>query len=142
MRKFIFACLLSVILGACNPVANLDSGEAKIEQWQAAYDGGNPARLYALAGDEFKEVSNEEEFADFLEVLYARLGRTVTTERINFNVNATPAGTVTVIVMQTEFEQGMGTETFTFRGGGEEFELVGWQVNSDRLMITAEDLAK
>ena len=42
--------------------------------------------------------------------------------------------------MQTIFEQGEGTETYTFSGSGEDMRLEGWNVNSNRLMITAAEV--
>ena len=137
-----WAAILLVALSACNPIANIDGAENKIKEFQKVYNDGKPDALYRMTGDQFKKISSREEFQTIYDVIDARLGQVATSERINFNLNSNNGVTTTVIVMETSFEQGEGTETYTFHGHREDMQLVGWQVNSPRLMFTAEDLAK
>ena len=130
------------ILAACNPMANLDGAETKIERFQNAYSSGNADRLYDMTGEAFREVSTRDEFAEMVKLFDARLGPIVDSERSGFNLNTNNGITRTVVTMETQFAQGSGMETYTFHGHGEDIELVGWNVNSPRLALTMDDLKK
>lgn len=138
-RPFLIA-IASVILAACNPIANYDQGGEEVERWHRLYSENDGDRLWGMTGEKFREVTTREEFDDLLTVVNARLGKVTSTDRGGFNVNSQLGGTTTVITMNTEFEQGSGQEVFTFLGKGEDMELVGWTVNSQRLTLTAADL--
>ena len=141
--RFLLAALPALFLAACNPVANFEAGERKIERWQEAYDQEDYDKLWSMTGPEFRKFTTRDQFDDFLKVLHARLGLIQSTERSGFNVNSNlGAPTRTVVSMETVFEQGKGAEIFTFHGQADDLELVGWQVNSDRLMVAVEDLAE
>ena len=136
------AVAIGLQVAACNPMANLDGAEAKIERFQAVYSSGGPDELYEMTGEAFREASTREEFADMVELFDARLGPIVESERSGFNLNTNNGITRTVVTMETEFAQGAGMETYTFHGHGEDIELIGWHVNSPRLALTMDDLKK
>lgn len=132
----------AVLLAACNPIANADEAEQQIANWQKLYNEGNADGLYASTGAGFREVASKEQIEDLLTIFSARLGRIESSERSGINVSTKNGLTETVITMETTFEQAVAAEIFTFHGHGEDMEIVGWQVNSDRLMVTPEDLAR
>ena len=139
MSRFLVIPLL-ILLAACNPVANLGSGDEKVERFHQLYNKSDVESMWQFIGPKFKEVTTRQQLADLVEVLQARLGPVKSSERVNFNVNSSPGGTTTVIQMNTQYELGEGSEVFTFLGNGEDMQLVGWNVNSPRLMITPDDL--
>lgn len=134
-----FAVLLGV--AGCNPMANLEEADEQVSQFEDIYSAGDVDRAWSMLGDAWKEVSTKQEFDDLHQVLSVRLGKINGSERVNFNVNSTNGVTTTVVVMDTNFEKGDGTQTYTFHGHGEDLELVGWTVNSPRLQLTADDVA-
>ena len=136
---FAFTALAGLALSGCNPIANLEEAEEQIDRYQAHYSAHELGNMYAMTGKKFRETSSLGEFEEFVTLIDGRLGEIVTTQRVNFNVKSTPGGTTTSVVMQTNFEQGDGTETYTFSGSGEDMRLEGWNVNSNRLMITAAE---
>ena len=140
MRKFLFI-FCALVLAACNPVANYNAGDEKIAEFQEAYSRGDGDALFAMTGPQFREITTREQFDELLAIFDARLGPVESSERAGFNVTTNTGGTFTVVQMQTEFEQGPGMETYTFLGNGEDMQLVGWNVESQRLLITADDLA-
>ena len=131
---------LAMMAAACNPVANANDAERRITEFHGAYNDGDPMRLYGLTGQAFKDVTTMEEMRDLYTVVDARLGKVESSERVNLNVANRNGVNSTVVIMETQFEQGSGTETFTFNGGGDDFELVGWSVNSPRMAVTVDDL--
>jgi hypothetical protein len=127
-------------LAACNPAANLGEAADQIDRYQFHYTMGEFDDMYAMTGPAFREAAGRDQFGDFVRVVSTRLGPIESTERVNFNVNTSPTGTLTVVTMRTRFEQGDGTETYTFSGHGEGMKIEGWKVNSQRLMVSAQEL--
>ena len=141
MRYKVFG-LAALLLAACNPVAQMEGGEERIAEFQAAYSQSDLDALYALVGPEFRKISDREDFANLHGMIHGRLGDVVSSERVGFSVNTSPMGTMTVVTMETQFEDGVGLESFTFLGSGEDLVLEGWNVNSDRLVLTPEEAAR
>jgi hypothetical protein len=134
---FLFSALA---LSACNPMENLGEAEEQVDRFQTHFSSGEVKDMYAMAGPAFRESTTRKDFDDFVEVISARLGAIETSQRDSFNVKSTPGGTTTVVTMSTQFEKGQGTETYTFIGNGEDMRILGWQVNSDRLLISRDEL--
>jgi hypothetical protein len=130
----------ALVIGACNPVAQLNTGEEKVEEFQQVYSAGDFDRLYSMTAPLFRETTSREDFQDLVDMLQLRLGDVQSSTRQGFNVNANPQGTFTTVTMQTTFDLGVGMETYIFHGEGEDMRLAGWNVNSDRLMFTVDDL--
>lgn len=135
-----FSIAIGLLLVACNPVANLEGAENKIERFQGVYSAGSHDELYRMTGRKFREVTSREQFQDLVDLFDARLGRVVETERSGFNVNTMNGITTTVVSMTTQFAQGEGLETYTFHGHGEDIQLVGWNVNSPRLALSMDEI--
>ena len=143
MRIALHAIGAAVLLmaAACNPVANLSQGESQIAQFHDRYARGEYQAIYNATGRQFREVTRADQFTDLMRVINERLGALRSTERSGFNVNSTPGGTTTTVVMDSIYEQGAAREIFTFHGNGEDMELVGWNIQSDRLVYQLEVLA-
>jgi hypothetical protein len=140
MRKIILTTAL--LLAGCNPVANLHQGDAQIERFHQAYSSGNVDALYALTGPKFHQITTRKQFQDLFDLVNFRLGAIKSSKRQGFTVNSTTDGIVTNVAMDTQFAQGEATEAFYFEGSGDDMKLEGWHVNSDKLMVTPEDIAR
>ena len=138
--RVIFAAAAAWLATACNPIANLEDADDTIATFQARYNEGDAGKLYGLTGDRFKQITSRGEMEDLVTVFSTRLGRIENSERSNFNVSTKNGVTTTVVLMQTDFERGEGVETYTFQGGGDDFELIGWHIASPRLAVTIDDL--
>ena len=141
MRR-ILAGLAAWALVACNPVENMNAGEDRIADFQDAYSRGDDEAMWAMTGPEWRNASTRAEFDELLRILEARMGSIEGTERVGFNVNTNTEGTFTVVQMQTQFEKADGTEVYTFLGNGSDMQLVGWNVNSDALLVTADEVSQ
>jgi len=142
MRAFLVTLCAAALLTACNPVANLNQGEEQIAQFHDRYARGEYAAIYRAAGPQLRESATPDQFYDLLKVVAARLGDIQETERVGFNVNTNNGVTLTNVVMASTFELGNAQETFTFTGNGDNMKLVGWHINSDRLVFTPDDLTQ
>lgn len=140
LPRIIVSLACVAILAGCNPVANLNAGEDQIAQFHERFNAGEYDLIYREAAPELHEVNDADEFNDILELVELRLGKVESTERADFSVNSTSAGTTTTIIMTTQFAQGEGSETFNFLGHGDDVKLMGYFVNSDRLFFSPDEV--
>lgn len=137
--RTVAAAFFAILLSACNPMAQLDQSEQKIEKWHATYNEGDARTLYGQTSDEFREVTTIDQMRELVAVVSDKMGKVNATERTGFNINTDNGVTSTVVTMKTTFEKGEGIETFTFQGNGDETRLVGWNVDSPNfLAVPAE----
>jgi hypothetical protein len=64
-----------------------------------------------------------------------KLGKVTQTSNAGFNVRTFNLTTTVVLNQNTTFEQGTGTEVFTFQMNGEKAVLVGYNINSKDLIL-------
>ncbi len=136
--KTFVAAAFAMLLAACNPMAQLDGVEEKVEQFQQTYNSGDAEALYGLTSDEFRSVTTPEEMEALVALVTEKMGGVESSERTGFNIDAQTDVTTTVVTMNTAFERGEGVETFTFHGQGGDIRLVGWNVESDNFLEDAE----
>ncbi|MBN1256037.1 MAG: hypothetical protein JXA50_12240 [Deltaproteobacteria bacterium] len=59
-----------------------------------------------------------------------KLGKVTSTSNAGWRVNTFNFTTTVLMTQKTVFEQGEGTESFTFEMDGEKAVLVGWNIQS------------
>lgn len=139
--RIAFAAFAAALLSACNPMAQLEQSEAKIEKWHATYNERDARTLYGLTSREFRDVTSIDEMNQLVDLVTDKMGKVSSSERTGFNINTNTNNgvTSTVVTMKTMFEKGEGTETFTFQGSGEDTRLVGWNVDSPNFVAVPTD---
>ncbi|WP_252258040.1 hypothetical protein [Erythrobacter aurantius] len=137
--RIAFAVVAAALLSACNPMAQLEQSETKIEKWHATYNEGDARTLYGLTSQEFRDVTSIDEMNQLVALVTDKMGKVSSSERAGFNINTNNGVTSTVVTMKTVFEKGEGTETFTFRGNGDDTRLVGWNVDSPNFVAVPTD---
>jgi hypothetical protein len=95
------------------------------EQYSAIYSESDPL---------FQESDNEERLLKFFKMVHERLGNETEAKQIGIFMNATTKGTFARVTYQSKFDTGPATEVFTWRTGGPELKLVGYNVNSKALL--------
>jgi len=137
--RIAFAAVAAALLSACNPMAQLEQSETKIEKWHATYNEGDARTLYGLTSQEFRDVTSIDEMNQLVALVTDKMGKVSSSERAGFNINTNNGVTSTVVTMKTIFEKGEGTETFTFQGSGDDTRLVGWNVDSPNFVAVPTD---
>lgn len=135
----ITAALFALFLAACNPMAQLDTGEGEIAKFHETYNTGDARTLYGLTSEEFRAATTPDQMQALVDTVSERMGAVTSTERTGFNINTNNGETVSTITMTTQFEKGEGVETYTFMGTGDEMRLVGWHVDSPNFMNVPTD---
>ena len=111
------------------------AAEAAVKEFHSMLDEGRFSEIYAASDQRLKDATSEEDMIKIFNVVHTKLGNvkesTQTTWRAgNFNL------TTTVVLEQaTTFENGKGTETFTFVIDGKKALLAGYFINSTDLML-------
>lgn len=137
--RIALAAFFAALLSACNPMAQLEQSEAKIEKWHDTYNQGDARTLYGLTSQEFRDVTTLEQMNELVALVTDKMGKVSASERTGFNINTDNGVTSTVVTMKTTFEKGEGTETFTFQGSGDDTRLVGWNVDSPNFVAVPTD---
>lgn len=131
MLNRLLILIAAMLVAACNPFEAPDRELRQVERFQQAYNAGEDDRIWRRFGPEFHAASSREEWDNLLTVMRNALGKNVSTSQSSVNYQTNPQGQFLVVVMQTQFEKGVGFETFTFLGSGDERRLVGYNIDSD-----------
>ena len=100
-----------------------------------AYNDGKFSEIYELSHSGLKQITGEEEFMQFIQVVHGKLGKVTDTSMQSFNINTTNGRTTIEMVQNTTFENGKGTEQFVFIKEGEKVKIYGYHINSNDLVM-------
>jgi hypothetical protein len=125
-----------LFLAGCGDTIN---GKAIAEPQVAAFherlDAKRFDEIYADAADEFRAAGPRERVFALFAAIGRKLGKVKSASTSTWNVNTFNFTTTVVLAVDTEFERGTATETFTFRVSGEKASLVGYNINSLDMLI-------
>jgi Protein of unknown function (DUF3887) len=80
------------------------------------------------------ENTPEPKLRKFFTAVHDKLGNEQSATEGGWRTNATTNGTFYMVSVNTHFDKGTGTETFTWKIIGDEAKLVGWHINSNALL--------
>ena len=138
MKKFTFVFVLGLALiasGCVGMFKGKKAAEQSVADFHAMYNDGKIAEIYAAGHSKLKAASKEKEFVEFVGAVQRKLGKVTQTSGAGFNVRTFNLTTTVVLTQSTTFEQGTGTETFTFEMNGEKAVLLGYNINSKDLIL-------
>jgi hypothetical protein len=135
MRYLILVLTSCVALCGCgDTIKGKSVAEPQIAVFHADLNAKRFDKIYAAAGDEFRKAAPKEKVLQLFTVIEKKLGPVVSTSIKSWNVKTFNFVTTVVLVADTKFEKGSGTETFTFQVSGEKALLVGYNINSLDMM--------
>ena len=112
-----------------------EAGARAIAEFHKLYNDGKIAEIYAASDPTFKKATNDKQFSDLMGALQKKLGKVTATKEAGFTINTFNLTTRVVLNQETTFEQGKGTEVFTFEMSGDKAVLVGYHINSNDLIV-------
>jgi hypothetical protein len=86
------------------------------------------------ADEAFAQSKQHDQLIRLLDSVHRKLGKAVTVQQLNINVNATLGGTFLTARYTTKFEQADAVETFTWRKSGSTWKLYGYNVQSEAFL--------
>lgn len=111
------------------------AAEQSVADFHKLYNDGKLLEIYSSGHSKLKDAATEKQFLEFVGAVQRKLGKVTQTSNAGFNVQAFNLTTIVVLNQNTTFEQGTGTETFTFQMEDEKAVLVGYNINSKDLIL-------
>ena len=111
------------------------AAEQAVADFHKLYNDGKLTEIYSAGHSKFKSAATEKQFLEFIGAVQRKLGKVTQTSNAGFNIRTFNLTTTVVLNQSTTFEQGTGTETFTFQMDGDKAVLVGYNINSRDLIL-------
>jgi len=133
---YIGLVLIAVFLSGCgNMTKGKAAAKSQIPVFHEQFNAGNLQAIVDAAHPEMLKASSASEITNFIGVVRRKLGKVTDSQEQTWKMNTFNGVTTVVLVQNTTFEQGKGTETFTFRIQKEKASLLGYNINSQDLIM-------
>ena len=99
------------------------------------YDAEDYDKIFDTAHSDFKGLKPKAEVISFVRSVRDKLGKVKSSNRTGWQANSVNMKTNVVLTFSTEFMNGEGVETFTYRIEDGKAILLGWYVNSNDLIL-------
>jgi hypothetical protein len=138
MKMLSVPLALSIVLFAsgCGGVfKGKQAAEQSVADFHKLYNDGKLAEIYSAGHSKLRSAATEKQFLEFVGAVQRKLGKVTQTSNVGFNLRTFNLTTTVVLNQSTTFEQGTGTETFTFEMESDKAVLVGYNINSRDLIL-------
>lgn len=125
----------ALILVSCNPVKSTAEADKAAAEFHSLYDAEDYDKIFDTAHADFKASQPKVETIDFIRSVREKLGKVKSTNRTGWQANSFNMNTNVILTHETEFENGKGVETFTYRIENGSAVLLGWYINSNALIV-------
>lgn len=130
------ALSVALLASGCGGMAKgKKAADKSLTDFHALYNDGKLADIYSAGDSKFKNVTTERQFLDLMQAVQRKLGKVTQSVNAGFNVSSFNFTTRVVLTQNTTFEQGSGTEVFTFEMSGDKAVLLGYNINSKELIL-------
>ena len=128
--------LTAMFLGGCGNVRNGKSAAlSQVPVFHQQFNDGNLEAIVAGAHPDMLKDSSKSQVTNFIGVVRRKLGKVTDSQSVNWNIQTFNASTRVVLIQNTTFENGKGTETFTFQIEKEKACLLGYHIESQDLIM-------
>lgn len=134
MRPMI-AASVCLALASCSAGADTAAAERQAAQFQRMYSARQFNAIHAAAAPEFREHAPKAKFLEFMESVHRKLGPVTGSKAQGWHVNYGTGGARITLNYATQFERGAGAETFVYEPSGKGPRLLGYNINSDALVL-------
>lgn len=127
---------LSLFASGCGGMLEgKQAAERSVADFHKLYNDGKWAEIYSAGHAKFRSTATEKQFLEFIGAVQRKLGKVTQTSSAGASIRTVNLTTTVVLNQSTTFEQGTGTETFTFQMEGDKAVLVGYNINSKDLIV-------
>ena len=126
---------IALSVSGCGMFKGKKAAEQAVADFHALYNDGKVAEIYSAGHSKFKGATTEKQFLELMGAVQRKLGKVTQTSNVGFNVRTFNLTTMVILNQNTTFEQGTGTEIFTFEMNGDKAVLVGYNINSKDLIL-------
>ena len=138
MKTLVLVCFTAILIlaaGCDGMVKGKGAAEAAAGEFHRQFNEGKFTEIHAAAHAKFKAVGSEKKFVELSEAVSRKLGKVTATKTVKWNVRSLNLVTTVVMQQQTTFEHGTGLETFSFQMDGAKAVLLGYNINSNELIL-------
>ena len=136
INGILIAILIIVFLNGCsNMTSAKPAAENAVTSFHEKYNSEDFESIFDDSHSDFKAATNFEGFNEFMQAVYSKLGKVESTECQNWKVGNYNLKTTVSLQQQTQFENGVGFETFSYRIEDEKAVLIGYNINSRDLIV-------
>ena len=133
--KLILGLAVCLFLSGCgDTIKGKSVAEPQIALFHERLNAERFDEIYSTAGDAFRSAASKEKVLELFSAIEKKLGKVKSSSTKSWNLRTFNFVTTVVLVAETEFEHGKGTETFTFRVASGKASLVGYNINSLDMM--------
>ncbi len=132
----VLALSIAAIASGCGGMfKGKKAAEQSVADFHKLYNDGKLTEIYSAGHSKFRNATSEKQFLEFMGAVQRKLGKVTQTANAGLNVRSFNLTTTVVLNQSTTFEQGTGTEVFTFQMDGDKAILVGYNINSKELIL-------
>lgn len=132
MRKAGLA--FQMLLASCSSAPDVAGAGKAINQFHNELNAADYRRIYADSDVGFKRATSEPDLVKFLTAVHTKLGAFQNGNQTGWRVNYNTGGNNTIVQLDSQFEKGKATETFTFVGESRSPRLFGYNIDSQTLI--------
>jgi hypothetical protein len=136
-RRTLLALLVAVAsLVSCKDMRKAGGmTDAAVVDFHQKFNEGKFKEIHAAGHADFREETTEGDFLKLMEAMQRKLGRQVKSSSEGWMINSHNMKTSIRITVKSEFEQGKGTETFTYVVSGDSCTLQSYHIESMDMML-------
>ena len=128
--------LIAAFLSGCgNMMKGKAAAESQVSVFHERFNAENLWAIVAAAHSDMLKASPATQVTNFIGVVRRKLGKVTDSQEQSWKMNTFNGATTVVLVQNTTFEQGKGRETFTFRVQQDKANLLGYDINSQDLIM-------
>lgn len=128
----VVTCALASV--SCGLLEGVDTAGKAVITFHEQYNASSFDAIYDTGADDLRATEARNEFTTTLALLRAKLGPVRGSERTAFNSRIDSEGTFVELEYETDFENGAGTEEFTWAISDGHARLLGYNVTSKALL--------
>ncbi len=133
---YLVIALTTLLLGGCgNMMKATQVAKSQVVTFHQQFNAQNLNAIVAAADADMFQTTSKTDVIKLLAVVHKKLGKVTASQNERWNISSFNAVTTVELLQNTTFEQGKGTETFTFRIKGGKAYLAGYYINSQDLIM-------
>ncbi|MCY3020850.1 MAG: hypothetical protein NTW87_17675 [Planctomycetota bacterium] len=135
LTAVVFALLVSLVAGCGGMTQGTSAAAAAIVHIHEQMNQGQFEEIWNESDAKLRAATPKEKYLEFMNAVKKKLGKVVSSQNAGWRVNNINATTSVIMTEKAKFEQGEGTEVFTFVMDGEKAVLVGYNIQSRDLVV-------
>ena len=133
MRLLLLTAWALALVG-CGIAESVGAAEKAVVVFHEQYNAGSFGEMYDAGSDDLRATETRDDFMTTMASLRTKLGSMGESRRTGFNARVGSDGTFVEVEHVTEFENGTGTEEFTWEISGGRARLLGYSVDARALL--------